>query len=213
MTDPTIAGPTVPESSDGDLIVSLSEIEAMSKKAARGAGFSWGMAEEAGFAARWLATYRLPGPELLLAVLRTKPSPKQCPLTIGVRISDRARLLVDDGEAIRIDDAAFPVLTLPFLGQITKRFGCQLAFDDVMVTATGISEHGLNALAEQQRGSFIIKSASVQEAVELRPQSVSGYPIDWADWEGLDGFASRTYVPASEASRSAGAGVGLTDND
>ena len=33
---------------------SLNEIESLCKKAARGAGMSWGLAEEAGKAAKWL---------------------------------------------------------------------------------------------------------------------------------------------------------------
>ncbi|MGC1487905.1 MAG: DUF3726 domain-containing protein, partial [Albidovulum sp.] len=49
---------------------SQSEIEALGIKAARGAGYDWGMAEEAGMAARWLAHEGLPGPELLLACLQ-----------------------------------------------------------------------------------------------------------------------------------------------
>ncbi|MEL7211719.1 MAG: hypothetical protein AAGK92_03585 [Pseudomonadota bacterium] len=37
--------------------------------------------------------------------------------------------------------------------------------------------------------------------------------IDDGLWDRLQGFAARTYVPASEASREKGAGAGLTDND
>ena len=41
---------------DGTLRIRLSlpEIDALCLKAARGAGYSWGVAEEASFAARWL---------------------------------------------------------------------------------------------------------------------------------------------------------------
>ena len=37
--------------------------------------------------------------------------------------------------------------------------------------------------------------------------------IDDGLWSTLEGFAARTYVPATEASRLKGAGAGLTDND
>ena len=40
---------------------SLNEIEAIGKRAARGAGLPWGLAEEAGKAARWLTARGLPG--------------------------------------------------------------------------------------------------------------------------------------------------------
>ena len=46
---------------------SLNEIETLSRKAARGAGLSWGLAEEAGKATRWLAAAGLPGPQVLAA--------------------------------------------------------------------------------------------------------------------------------------------------
>ena len=50
--------------------LSLPEIESLVVKAARGAGYNWGIAEEAGFAVRWLARTGLPGPEILLAHLQ-----------------------------------------------------------------------------------------------------------------------------------------------
>ena len=72
MTDPTIQSPAGPApDATGDIVVSLAEIDAMGRKAARGAGYAWGMAEEAGRAARWLAAYRLPGPQRLAALLAT----------------------------------------------------------------------------------------------------------------------------------------------
>jgi len=44
---------------------SLSEIDALARKAARGAGYSWGIAEEVGKSARWLSAYGFKGPEVL----------------------------------------------------------------------------------------------------------------------------------------------------
>ena len=49
--------------------LSLGELEALCRKAARGAGFDWGPAEEAGRAVRRLAAFGLPGAELLLVRL------------------------------------------------------------------------------------------------------------------------------------------------
>ena len=40
---------------------SLGEVEALARKAARGGGYSWGMAEEAGFAVRWASIDRRSG--------------------------------------------------------------------------------------------------------------------------------------------------------
>ena len=49
---------------------SLNEIEAMVKKAARGAGLSWGLCEEAGKAVRWLESHQLPGVASFVALCR-----------------------------------------------------------------------------------------------------------------------------------------------
>lgn len=51
------------------VIVSLNEIAATAAKAVRGCGHPEGIAEEMGFAARWLCERDLPGLELLLAAL------------------------------------------------------------------------------------------------------------------------------------------------
>jgi hypothetical protein len=40
--------------------VTLAEIESYLRKAARASGLEWGLAEEAGKAARWLAAFDLP---------------------------------------------------------------------------------------------------------------------------------------------------------
>ena len=42
---------------------------------------------------------------------------------------------------------------------------------------------------------------------------MKGADVDGAAWSTLQGFAGRKYAPATEASRSAGAGAGTTDND
>lgn len=51
--------------------------------------------------------------------------------------------------------------------------------------------------------------------VDEAPAVPAAAPVTVAQslWEYLNGLASKTYVPATEASRLAGAGAGLTDND
>lgn len=212
MTDPTVAAPVLPDDPSAFLTVSLSEIEAMAKKASRGAGFSWGMAEEAAFATRWLAAHRLPGPETLVSLLRSIPTEEHCPLTIGVWIADRAQSLVG-GEAIAIDSVDAPVMLLPFLAQVARRHDCPVRIDDIVVTGEGVTEQGLEKLAVVPQAAVDISAAKARPSGDARSATAGGYPVAIEVWEGLDGFAKQTYVPASEASRTAGAGAGLTDND
>jgi hypothetical protein len=49
--------------------MSQNEVSALCLKAARGAGMSWGLAEEAGFAASWLTARGIDGPRHLLTHL------------------------------------------------------------------------------------------------------------------------------------------------
>ncbi|MEP3639948.1 MAG: DUF3726 domain-containing protein, partial [Paracoccaceae bacterium] len=111
---------------------SLNEIEALAKRAARGAGLSWGMAEEAGKATRWLASHGLPGTDLLADVLAqnesipprdiapaglegtwSAPSGTLCPLASGAALTDCARLL-GDGRSIEMVQVSHPLLVVPF---------------------------------------------------------------------------------------------------
>ncbi|MEO1102920.1 MAG: DUF3726 domain-containing protein, partial [Pseudomonadota bacterium] len=48
---------------------SLNEVEALARKATRGAGYSWGMAEEAGKATRWTCAAGWPGANALAHLL------------------------------------------------------------------------------------------------------------------------------------------------
>ena len=50
--------------------LTLAETEFYLRKVARACGLDWGIAEEAGKAARWLAAFKLPGPETLFAHLQ-----------------------------------------------------------------------------------------------------------------------------------------------
>ena len=51
------------------MTLSLNEFETLCTRAARGAGLPWGLAEEAGKAARCLAEFGLPGAQLLVRIL------------------------------------------------------------------------------------------------------------------------------------------------
>lgn len=129
---------------------SLGEIEALARKAARGAGRSWGMAEEAGRAARWLAARGLPGPAALAALLiRTDgaahatlcPRPHWaqgtqgtqgaqprwhatgavlCPLVAGTVLCDRGADLAPGDLPLTLGPTAQPLLVLPFVAALAQ---------------------------------------------------------------------------------------------
>ena len=115
------------------IVCSLNEVEIYGRRAARGAGMPWGLAEEAGKASRWLAERGLPGVELLVRLLMANdgrsyasmapvivngrwqtPAGELCPVCSGAALSDRIDVLAR-GEEICLSALAYPLLLAPFL--------------------------------------------------------------------------------------------------
>ncbi|MEM9575767.1 MAG: DUF3726 domain-containing protein [Pseudomonadota bacterium] len=213
---------------------SLNEIEALAKRAARGAGLSWGMAEEAAKATRWLAAHDLAGPALLADVLTrndrrahaqvapttlestwTAPGDEMCPLAAGAALNDCAEQL-SGGQSIEMSNLSCPLLVVPFaawaalhLGQtVTVRWG------DLRIETDG---DGLwvDDPAGQINAPSVAKvtcaSAPQRQDEPRRPGTRGKVPTEVN--ARLNAFAGRTYAPATEASRRLGAGAGVSDND
>jgi hypothetical protein len=213
---------------------SQNEIEAMGKRAARGAGLPWGLAEEAGKAARWLSSRGLPGPEELAEILTRNdgknydelapvsvdgvwraPSGRLCPLVSGAALSDRAAEIAA-GREIQFGPTGQPLLLAPYVAGVAKQTGTavELSWAGVVITFTPESvsiEGEPAALAARSADSICCRRTerAVVEAVQRPP----GRVVDAETWSRLNAFAQRTFAPATEASRLAGAGASLTDND
>jgi hypothetical protein len=128
---------------------SLSELEALVRDAAHASGLAWGLAEDAGFAVRWLAARRLPGPTLAADWLECRrerdpaalaPSggrgvwlaqgDRLCPLIAGAAIADQAlRELV-------LGPVAAPLLLAPFAALAARAGGggLELAWEGALVS-------------------------------------------------------------------------------
>ena len=213
--------------------VTLAEVESSLRKAARAIGLDWGIAEEAGKAARWLAAFGLPGPEFMLAHLQQiegndyssfipdcNLEPWQstagilCPVISGAAIADRsARLLT--GKQFTLGSTAFPLLLAATVGQAAR---CHRSVFTSSWAGVRVScyENGLSI--EGNRDDLLISEVAAVNCRQddgVSPQqlpSTQAYRIDMQSWQLIDQLAFKTYAPATEASR-AGAGAGLTDND
>jgi hypothetical protein len=210
------------------MILSFGELESLSFKAARGAGLDWGLAEEAAKAVRWLAERGLPGAEALAvhlpqiagksyAQLRPLPDADHwrpagealCPLITGSALSDHAVLLPDK---LTLEPVLNPLLLVPFVARVAERLGRPLALDwsdtQIICGSGGLSIEG---------DSMVTMATLVTIThAENAPQNLAGggrRPIEPAVLDVLQRLAHRTYVPATEASRLAGAGAGTSDND
>ena len=99
----------------------LSEIDALCKKAAKGSNYSWGEAEEVGKASRWLSMYGVCGAEIVLNLLRLPKAQMHNPITLGCYIHDTQYDWIQhkhyDKHCV---DIAYPVFLLPFISSIAR---------------------------------------------------------------------------------------------
>jgi hypothetical protein len=214
----------------------LSEIEALSRKAARGSGFDWGLADEAGKAARWLSGHGLPGAQVLAQLLTRndgKPfallcpveaasgpwharSAELCPLIAGACLADRAAQLVVNGET-HLGPVANPLLTLPFVARAVALTGNGLQVSwpgvrvDCLVDGIIIMTSDPSQLAAELAQSVTVRALAAPTGTPCAPVHVA-QPVATSAWQVLTRLAHRTLVPATEASR-AGAGASTRDAD
>lgn len=217
--------------------LSRNEVEALCLKAARGAGMSWGLAEEAGFTAGWLAARGVDGASGLLAHLTARPEGSDaivienriwssqsgcglCPIAVGAALDDHAGL--EDGVGsgpVTIMTLHHPGLVTPHLARLARASKTALvlgwAGGGAQISATGeIDRANLLALIQISMTRLVVSPCdpmtSVMIATNFPPADIC--PLTSATLAGLNALAMRTTVPASEQSRR-DAGASASDND
>lgn len=209
---------------------SMNEVESLSKLAARGAGYSWGLAEEAAKATRWLSSHNVDGCRALVNVLTlfdcTNTKSYQlnidgntwssngellCPVTTGSYFSDYSSLL--ETQAININDLVEPIIFLFFASQFAK---CKENTVSLTWSVNSVITDGYNtAFCLSGSKSSIKQNVLVKFSAEkpkLSKLQTRAEPQPEV-WHKLRSFAARTYAPNTEQSRIGGAGAGLSDND
>ena len=118
---------------------SLSEIDTVSKRSSRAAGYSWGIAEEKEKNVRLLEFFSLPGIKNLNGFLNNKKNIKlenlslitkdnstvnsqYCPVIAGVNFLDQIKTLENLNE-INFKNIAYPILFLPFVSRASEIVG------------------------------------------------------------------------------------------
>ena len=213
--------------------VTLAEIEAYGKKAARALALDWGICEEAGKAARWLAAYGLPGPETLLTHLQfienknyrdlipdcnesvwRATSVYLCPIIAGAALADRSAQMLE-GKVFELAGVSCPLLLAATVGQAAR---CHQTVFTTSWAGVSIScfENGLS-IEGNRKDLFLdeVDTVTCRQTEGSTPQqlpSTMAYAMEDELWKQIDDLAFKTYAPATEESR-AGAGAGLTDND
>ncbi|MEC8128700.1 MAG: DUF3726 domain-containing protein [Pseudomonadota bacterium] len=199
---------------------SLGETSALALKATRGAGLSWGLAEEAAGAVAWLHERGLPGIAALCSYLDTivDAAPPRgtgdaaCPLLTGSALSDGTIAAPSDaGETLDLGRVLSPLLLLPFVASLRPgtmwlqpgKFGQENGRPPDRWQAQWLRGE---AVCQVVRGNT--PQIGPAGTHHMRTPEQFGCCI-----ERLTHFAHRTYAPATSASRLSGAGAGLTDND
>jgi hypothetical protein len=189
--------------------LSLNETETLAVKAARGAGFSWGLADEIGRTARAMATQSESWSEALLALARAArnfdaPDRERiarwrrgeqdaagarplCPVRTAALLLDSA---ADIGAGpLRIANVGLPV----WLGAMLKRSEVWIADVGDWIDSGDVTI---------RRGADPARFDGARRAA-ITPETFTA----------LSAYAARTYVPESAGSRMRGAGGGSVDDE
>ena len=201
---------------------SLSEIETVSKRSSRAAGFSWGVAEEVGKNIRTLEMFGLAGIKNLNYYFRTKSKKKFenltlisnenkttkldfCPIVTGLNFLDQVRSL-ENLKLIKLKKVAFPLLFLPFISRASEVIGkkIQLQIDNrifLLNYNNSIYSNYLNEEVIEIGDNILIEFKDNKDHFQEN------------EWKELYRLSENTFVEESDSLKQGGAGAGLTDND
>jgi len=200
----------------------LSEIDTTSKRAAKGAGFSWGISEEIGKNMRLLELFGLSGIKNLNKYLKdykkkqfqkitlisetneTKKNPF-CPIILGTNFIDQVNLL-DKKNNIKIINVAFPILFLPFVSRASEVIGKRIFLK--------IDEKEFLLNLNQSIYSNYLKNEILENCNLISINFIeNNNSFNENEWKELYKLSEDTFVEETESLKIGAAGAGLTDND
>ena len=200
----------------------LSEIDTTSKRAAKGAGFSWGISEEIGKNMRLLELFGLSGIKnlnkylkdyklkqfqkiaLISEINETKKNPF-CPIILGTNFIDQVNLL-DKKNGIKIINVAFPILFLPFVSRASEIIGKRIFLK--------IDEKEFLLNLNQSIYSNYLKNEILEKCNSISINFIeNNNSFNENEWKELYKLSEDTFVEETESLKIGAAGAGLTDND
>ena len=201
---------------------SLSEIDTVSKRSSRAAGYTWGIAEEVGKNVRLLEFFSLPGIKNLNSFLNNKKNIKlenlslinennitnnlqYCPVIAGVNFLDQIKTLENLNE-INFKNIAYPILFLPFVSRASEIIGKRILLK--------LDEKGFLMNFNNCIYSNFFKQEIVQTAERVSIKILKNEDsFTENEWKELYKLSEETFVEENESLKNSGAGAGLTDND
>lgn len=187
--------------------LAIGEVESLVLKAYRGAGFTWGMAQEAGKAAGWLTRRHLPALDAFASLLGQSDEfdhgalapdvdvqalPEVwggkagllCPVITGVLLSDLGAVLAARESAITLESVASPLILLPFVAALPmsvtlKAVDADAVFDVQRVARSnsGTSQSDVDATALMDRQTVVLDFARRQHTPARDNRASDNIPI------------------------------------
>ena len=201
---------------------SLSEIDTVSKRASRAAGFDWGIAEEIGKNIRILEMLGMPGIKNLNHYYKIRNKKKfekiklineenqktqleYCPIIAGVNFLDQVRSL-ENLDEIKFKNLAFPILFLPFISRASEVVGKKILLNIdnrnfLLNFNNSIYSNSINNGIVTIGNNIVIKFLNNIDSFEDN------------EWKELYKLSENTFVEENDSLKQSGAGAGLTDND
>ena len=186
-----------------------SEIETISKRASRAAGFTWGVSEEVGKCIKSLELYQISGLENLNDYLKKiknlEPKGPQkiehknilkegnfCPIYTGVALMD-ASSRVMELKSLSIQSLDFPILLIPFLNRISYKIGkmIEVKFDEIEILLNLNNYMSSNSDLRKK----ILKSTEHLTINVIENKDT----FDASVWDSLYKLSTETFVDESES--------------
>ncbi len=203
------------------LMRSFSEIDTAVKRATKGVGFSWGVAEEVGKNIRLLEMFGMPGLKNVnqyfkiikkkqfqnLTFISKENTSKipYCPIIAGISFMDQVNILEEEKE-IKFENMSFPILFIPFLSRASEIIGKRI------FVSIDNKEFLLNfnqSISSNYSDEHIFEKGDIIKIKLLENKN----SFSEKEWNELYSLSESTFVEETDELKRNSAGAGLTDND
>ena len=201
---------------------SLSEIETISKRASRAAGFSWGVSEDVGKCIRILELFGLPGLKNLNQYFKDRVNKKfenlnlisennlpssnfYCPIILGISFLDQIRS-IDKIKKVSFKNIAYPIIFLSFLSRASEIIGKKILIKIDKIEF--LLNYNVNIFSNFFNQNLLLDGKIVE--IEIIDNQDNFTDNEWKD---LYKLSENTFVEETDSLKQGGAGAGLTDND
>ncbi len=204
-----------------NLMRSFSEIDTIVKRATKGVGFSWGIAEEVGKNIRLLEMFGISGLRNVNQYYKTIKQKKfqnltyiskentskipYCPIIAGISFIDQINIIEEQKE-IKFENMGFPILFLPFLSRASEIIGQRIF---VSIDNKDFLLNFNQSICSNYTDQNIVESGDIIKIKFLE----NGNSFSEKEWAELYKLSKNTFVDETEELKKSAAGAGLTDND